>query len=318
MKIAINIQAQENVTWPQWLALARAVEAAGLDGLYTSDHYQSVRDPASGGFDAWTAVAGIAACTERLRLGTLVTPVTFRSPALLAKIVTTVDHISDGRVDVGLGIGWHEREHHANGFPFPTAPERLQILAEQLQILERAWSGEPYSHDGSHYRIAAGRAAPRPVQRPHPPLIIGGNARHGTLALAARWADEYNTSYVTPAEAKRRRERWHAACAAAGRAPAPFSVMTGVVVAETDDEVQQQLDKLHRAWAPDENRETFLSAFGRRHIIGDLDAIRRELDAFADAGVSRILLGMDASDLSTIELLGRLNTPANQDEVGAL
>lgn len=192
VRVSLMIEGQEGVSWEQWVALARAAEESGLEGLFRSDHYAGLMgEEARGSLDAWTQIAALAAVTERLRLGTMVSPVTFRHPSLLAKAVVTADHVSGGRVELGLGAGWNVREHAAYGFPFPDLPERLELLEEQVEIVVRSWTEEEVSFSGRHYRLDALRAEPKPVQRPRPRLIIGGAARPRTARLAARWADEY-------------------------------------------------------------------------------------------------------------------------------
>jgi hypothetical protein len=181
------IEGQEGVTWDEWLALADACEDAGLEGLFRSDHYTSVFGALDrGSLDAWTTPAGIAAHTERIRLGTMVSPATFRHPSALARAAATVDHISGGRVELGLGAGWYELEHRAHGFEFPEHGERVEIFAEQLEIIHRQWTEEAFDFTGRHYRLEDCRALPKPVQRPRPPLIVGGTARSGTLEPAVR------------------------------------------------------------------------------------------------------------------------------------
>src|SRR5215218_9507710 len=196
MRVCLMIEGQEDVTWDQWLALARACEEHGLEGLFRSDHYESVMGMRErGSLDAWTA---LAARTSRIRLGTLVSPATFRHPSVLAKSVVTVDHVSGGRVELGLGAGWHEGEHRSYGFVFPPTPVRMERLAEQLEIVTRSWTEDAFSFSGRHYQVQDLRALPKPVQRP-PTLLVGGAAGPKSLALAARYADEYNTTGAAPA-----------------------------------------------------------------------------------------------------------------------
>jgi alkanesulfonate monooxygenase SsuD/methylene tetrahydromethanopterin reductase-like flavin-dependent oxidoreductase (luciferase family) len=157
------VEGQEGATWDEWLALARACEDAGLEALFRSDHYLSVQDhPERGSLDAWATLAALAHATERIRLGTLVSPATFRHPSVLAKMVVTADHISRGRVELGIGAGWHEPEHRAYGFPFPPDATRLEMLEEQLQIVRRSWEPGPFDFEGRHYRVRGLDALPKP------------------------------------------------------------------------------------------------------------------------------------------------------------
>ncbi len=201
MDICLMIEGQEGVTWDQWVALARACEEHGFEGLFRSDHYLAfARQSERGALDPWATISALAAVTDRIRLGTMVSPVTFRHPANLAKMVVTADHVSGGRVELGMGAGWFEAEHRAFGFPFPDARERMDMLAEQVEIVHGLWGGEGdvFSFAGKHYRLDACPALPRPHQNPHPPLIMGGGAGPRSATLAAQWADEYDIVYVDP------------------------------------------------------------------------------------------------------------------------
>jgi F420-dependent oxidoreductase-like protein len=226
MRVCLMIEGQEGVTWEQWRALAATAEEGGFEALFRSDHYESLAGPPNrGSLDAWSTICALAERTTTLRLGTLVSPVTFRHPSVLARTVVTADHVSNGRVELGIGAGWHEREHRSFGFPFDTTRARFDRLAEQVEIVHRSWEPEPFDFDGRFYRLEHADAQPKPVQRPHPNLIIGGRAGPRAAALAARWADEYNTAFPTAEEAAERRERIAAACAERGRDPITFSAM---------------------------------------------------------------------------------------------
>jgi alkanesulfonate monooxygenase SsuD/methylene tetrahydromethanopterin reductase-like flavin-dependent oxidoreductase (luciferase family) len=169
MRVCLMVEGQESVSWDEWVAVARAAEAHELDGLFRSDHYVSVVNRFErSSLDAWITLAGLAAVTTTLRLGTLVSPATFRHPSVLAKSVVTVDHISGGRVELGIGAGWHEPEHTRLGFPFPPTRERIDTLAEQLEVIHRSWEEGPFSFEGEHYRLIEADPQPKPVQRPRP------------------------------------------------------------------------------------------------------------------------------------------------------
>src|SRR6266850_91968 len=175
MRVALMIEGQEGVSWEQWCALADACEQHGVDTLFRSDHYISqANEIGNVAHDAWTTLAGLAARTSTLRFGTLVSPATFRLPGLLANVAATVDHISGGRIELGLGAGWMEREHRAYGFPFPETSVRLEMFAEQLEIVHRLWTEDRVDFRGRHYTLEDAPAQPKPVQEPHPPLLVGG------------------------------------------------------------------------------------------------------------------------------------------------
>ena len=207
MRVCLMVEGQEDVTWEQWVTLAQACEEAGLEGLFRSDHYFTVQGhPSRGALDVWATLAALGHVTEHLRLGTLVSPVTFRHPSVLAKMVVTADHVSGGRVELGIGAGWHEPEHGAYGFPFPPTATRLEMLEEQLEIIRRSWEPGPFDFDGRHYRLHGCDARPKPVQTPHPNVIVGGSGGRRSIALAARWAHEYNTVFPSPDVCRERRE----------------------------------------------------------------------------------------------------------------
>jgi alkanesulfonate monooxygenase SsuD/methylene tetrahydromethanopterin reductase-like flavin-dependent oxidoreductase (luciferase family) len=219
------IEGQEGVTWDQWRALAATAEAAGFDALFRSDHYMSLGgEPGGGSLDAWSTINALAALTTTLRLGTLVSPVTFRHPSVIARSVVTADHASGGRVELGLGAGWHEGEHRAFGFPFESMRDRFDRLVEQVEIVHRSWGREPFDFDGRFYRLEGADPLPKPVQDPHPPLLLGGRAGPRAAALAARWADEIA-----------------AACREIGREPIPFSLMSDFWVGLDPDVLVERL-----------------------------------------------------------------------------
>jgi F420-dependent oxidoreductase-like protein len=302
VRVALMIEGQDGVTWPEWVALAQTAERAGIEALFRSDHYSSPSNHGvQGSLDAWTTLAGLAAVTERLRLGTLVSPVTFRHPSLLARSVVTVDHISDGRVELGMGAGWMEIEHEAFGFPFPSYDERIADLAEQVEIVHREWTEETFDFEGRHYRLRDARSLPKPVQKPHPPLIIGGAGKRRSIEIAARWADEYNGFYVGPDFFRELRPRLDEALSAAGREPGsvPLSLMAGVAVAPDEAGVRDRL----RAIGGADRGDSFLAGTTEQ-VVERL----RELEA---AGVERVMLQhLDHEDLETVELIGREIAPA--------
>ena len=285
MDVCLMIEGQEGVTWEQWLALARAAEDAGLGGLFRSDHYRSiVRGEPAGSLDAWATLAALAACTERIRLGTMVSPVTFRHASVLAKNVVTVDHVSGGRVELGIGAGWYEAEHTSYGFPFGTQRDRLDELDGQLAEITRQWT-------------QAGDVRPRPVQRPRPPIIVGGSAKPRTVDAAVRHADEYNTTFPSVDEARVRARVVAEAARAAGRSPLRFSMMTGCVVGRDDVEVRERV----AAW-----RDVTRGA-SEPPICGTVDQVAAHLREYEAAGVERAMLQhLVHEDVDMVPLLGEV------------
>src|SRR3954454_1787151 len=241
------IEGQEGVAWADWVALAQACERLGFDALFRSDHYLSVSGHGDrGSLDTWGTVSGLSAGRQTLRLGTLVSPATFRHPSVLAKAVVTADHISRDRVELGIGTGWLEAEHTSYGFPFPPMGDRMAILSEQLEIIDRQWTERTFDFAGKHYRIEGLDARPKPVQRPHPPLIVGGAAGPRSARLAAKWADEYNTVFVTPEQARERRRALDDACHNEDRDPRTlrFSMMNGFLVGADRDDLRARAHRL--------------------------------------------------------------------------
>ena len=282
------VEGQEGVSWDQWVALAEACEQHGIEAMFRSDHYLSIAAPRERvATDAWTLLGALAARTEKLRLGTLVSPVTFRHPAVVAKAAATVDHVSKGRVEVGMGAGWNVPEHDKFGFPFPETSERVRILAEHVERVDHLLREDPLT-----------------AQQPRPPLIIGGAARSGTTAPAARFADEYNTVGVDPAEAARRRKRLDEACEREGRDPATlrFSLMTPFLLDR--DHARRFVERFPSAGSADE----LFDELARRGLAGDLVAGLREFEA---VGVERVMLQhVVHEDLDVVATIGREIVPA--------
>jgi F420-dependent oxidoreductase-like protein len=312
MRVCLMIEGQEGVTWEQWHTLGREVEDSGLEGLFRSDHYAGLMgDETRGSLDAWTQIAALGALTSRIRLGTLVSPITFRHPSLLAKAVVTADHVSGGRVELGIGAGWHAREHSAYGFRFPDLPERLDRLEEQLELVVRQWTEHDVSHDGRHYRLESLEAVPKPVQRPRPPVIVGGSAQPRTARLAARFADEYNTSFATLEQCVERRARVLQACAEAGREPLVFSLMTGCVVAADRAELRERVLRLMERMRIEGDADDFIRERGDVMILGTVEEVVARLHALEEAGVERIFLQhLVHDDIEMVHLLGAEVVPA--------
>jgi alkanesulfonate monooxygenase SsuD/methylene tetrahydromethanopterin reductase-like flavin-dependent oxidoreductase (luciferase family) len=288
MRLALMIEGQEGVSWEQWLALAAACEAHGVEALFRSDHYLSGVDGSRAALDAWAVIPALAARTGRLELGTLVSPVTFRHPAVLANASATAYEISGGRVTLGMGTGWMDAEHEAFGFPFPEMKTRVLWLAEQIEAVRRLWGEEP-----------------------HPRLIVGGSGLSGTIGPAARWADEYNTIFVPPEECARRREKLARACEDAGRGPIPLSLMTACAIgrdeAEARERIARRLARAGQTLDPDEYKATR----GDAAVLGTLEEAAERLRRYEEAGVERVMLQhLDHADLDMVELIGRELAPA--------
>jgi alkanesulfonate monooxygenase len=301
MQLRIFTEPQQGATYDQLLAVARATEDGGFDGFFRSDHYMAIwGEGLPGPTDAWVMFAGLARETTRIRLGTLVTPVTFRHPGALAISVAQVDAMSGGRVELGLGTGWYEAEHAAYGIPFPPFGERFERLEEQVDILLGLWQtpvGRRFNHTGRHYTLTDSPALPKPVQSPHPPLIIGGMGPRRTPDLAARSADEFNVPPFTATDrALEQIQRVREACGRIGRDPGTlrYSASLTVCCGRDDPEVAR------RAAAIGQD----LSALSTSGLAGTPEQIVDRLGVYAQAGASRNYLQvLDLGDLAHIELL---------------
>jgi F420-dependent oxidoreductase-like protein len=310
VRVALMIEGQEDVTWEDWVALAQACERNGFEALFRSDHYISVDDFRDrGSLDAWGTVTALAATTRTLRLGTLVSPASFRHPSVVAKLVTTADHVSGGRVELGLGTGWWESEHTAYGFPFGPMGARMDVLAEQLEIVRSQWAEGAFSFHGAHYTLEDLDARPKPVQFPHPPLIVGGAAGPRSAALAARWATEYNTVFPDVAEARQRHDNVMAACEKAGRDPATmgFSMMNGLLIGADEAELRRRGEALAE-WR---RRPTDLDALRATWVAGTTGEVIMRLREYEEAGVQRVMLQhLLHRDLEVLDLIGHEVIPA--------
>ncbi|WP_066939342.1 LLM class F420-dependent oxidoreductase [Microtetraspora fusca] len=297
MKLRIFTEPQEGVTYDELLAVAQATERLGFDAFFRSDHYLRIRpgDPGAGSSDAWVTLAGLARETSRIRLGTLVTPVTFRLPGPLAISVAQVDQMSGGRVELGLGTGWFEAEHTAYGIPFPPVSERFDRFEEQLEIITGLWGAtKPYSFEGAHYRLEESPGLPKPVQRPRPPIIIGGGGPRRTPRLAARFADEFNLPFRTLDETRQAFGRVREACEAAGRESMVYSAAQTVCVGRDEAEIAR------RAAAMDLDVAS-LRAGG---LAGTPAEVVEKIGRFAEIGAERMYLQiLDPTDLDHLELI---------------
>ena len=306
---------QQGLTYQEILDAARAAEMAGLESFFRSDHYASFPgaddQPTT---DAWATLAGLARDTERIGIGALVSPVTFRLPGPFAKLVATVDEMSGGRVEVGMGAGWNDLEHAQLGIPFPPLGERFTMLEEAVAIVHGLWT-EPdgWRFDGKYWQVEGSLFRTRPERngRRHPPILLGGRGGPRLARLAARYGDEFNLTSASPADAREAFARVDAACEAIGRDPAEvtYSAMTGVLIAETPAELRDRIAQLLEITDSDgrTDPEAWLAARRSRWIIGTLDEAGERIRAFAEAGAARLMLqDFLPRDLDMIRLMGEL------------
>jgi F420-dependent oxidoreductase-like protein len=300
MQLRIFTEPQQGADYGTLLSVARATEQLGFDAFFRSDHYLSIGGPGlPGPTDAWITLAGLARETSRIRLGTLMSPVTFRCPGPLAIAVAQVDQMSGGRVELGLGTGWYEEEHTAYGIPFPPLAERFSRLEEQLEIITGLWGteqGGTFSFGGSHYTLTSSPALPKPAQRPRPPVLVGGDGQHRTPRLAARFADEYNIPFATVEASSAAFGRVRQACQEAGRDPGSLVYSAAQTVCCGRDEAElarraeatgQQVDELRR-----------------NGMAGSPAQVVDKLGQFSMIGAGRIYLQvLDLHDLGHLELI---------------
>jgi F420-dependent oxidoreductase-like protein len=314
MRLALMTEPQQGLSYDEVLAAARAAEEAGLEAFFRSDHFASFPGPEGlPTTEAWSTLAGIARETRTIRIGSLVSPVTFRIPGVLAKQVATVDEMSSGRVELGMGAGWNDEEHAQLGIPFPDLGERYDRFEEAVAIVHGLWT-EPdgWGFDGAHWRVEGARFAPRPAdgQRRHPNLILGGDGGPRLSRLVARFADEFNLVSASPDKAGPAYERIDRACEAVGRDPAEVtrSAMTGVLIAETEDDLRSRVRaQLEMLGSRDDDADAWLADRRRRWIMGTLDEAGERVAALAAAGVQRIMLqDFLPRDLDMVRLMPRL------------
>jgi F420-dependent oxidoreductase-like protein len=317
MRFALMTEPQQGIDYQETLAIAQAAEAAGLEGFFRSDHYTSF--PGASGLhttDAWATLAGLARETKRIQLGTLVSPVTFRIPGELAKIVATVDEMSGGRVEVGVGAGWNDDEHAELGLPFPDIKTRVDQMEEELIILRGLWD-EPdgWTFEGVHWQVRGSLfrprydgSAPRADGRRRPNIIVGGTGKPRSLRIAARYADEYNASGSSPEEVAVINRDLDAACRDVGRDPKTItrSVMAGVLIGRDEADLaareQAQLDMVGETVGSE-----WLAARRGRWVTGTFVDARAMVQRFADAGAERLMFqDFIPRDLEHVALMGEL------------
>lgn len=308
MRFRIFTEPQEGATYDDQLAVARLAEELGFDAYFRSDHYISffAGDGMPGPTDAWTTLAGLARDTTSLRLGTLVSPVTFRLPGPLAIAVAQIDAMSGGRVELGLGAGWNDREHAAYGIPFPPTGERFDRLEEQLAIVTGLWStpaGGRFSYTGAHYSIDDSPALPKPVQRGGPPIVIGGFGAKRTPQLAARYASEFNVAFAPPDAFPEIVGRVTAACEAIGRDPEslPTSIANTVVCGADEAEVGRRAANIGRD----------VATARLAHLAGTPAEVVDRIGEYAGHGATTVYFQvLDLHDLDHLRLLAQEVVPA--------
>ena len=296
LEIAIMIEGQNGLTWRTWQNIAAAVEELGFTGLYRSDHFTNADGPDKDSLECWTSLTWLASHTQRIEFGPLVSPVSVRNPALTARMAAAVDDLSGGRLTLGLGAGWQEREHHVFGFDLLDVKARFARFHEGLEVITRLLkSDQPANFDGQYYQLRDASLLPRPQRPGGPPLLVGGNGEKRTLRLAARDADEWNAVFQAPEGFKRLSIKLDEWLEDEGRKPEAVrrSMMTGIRFAQTRKGLEE---KLHGRTA-EELR-------GRGMIVGVGEDVQEQLIELEQAGVQRVMLQwMDLDDIDGLEAL---------------
>lgn len=305
IEVAIMVEGQNGLTWPRWQRLAQAVEALGFVGLYRSDHYTNAQPPDKDSLELWVSLTWLASHTKRIEFGPLVSPVSFRQPTMTVRMATAVDDLSNGRLTLGVGAGWQEREHNNYGWDLLDVGARMDRFEEGLEVMTRLLnSDEPIGYEGAYYRVQDGVALPRPQRPGGPPILIGGNGRKRTLPLTAKYADEWNGVFIPPTTYAELSSLLDELLAEYGRSPSEVrrSLMTGCVFGETAAVAESRLQQIYKR-TPAQAQEMGL-------VVGDGNAIVEQLGRYASAGVQRIMLQwLDLDDLDGLEKMATAVLP---------
>ncbi|HEX6290651.1 MAG TPA: TIGR03560 family F420-dependent LLM class oxidoreductase [Herpetosiphonaceae bacterium] len=298
LEVALMLEGQNGLNWPRWQRIARAAEDLGFAGLYRSDHFTNSNPPDIDSLELWVSLTWLASHTQRIEFGPLVAPVSFRHPVIMARMASAVDDLSGGRLTLGMGTGWQEREHRNFGFELLELPQRFARFEEALDVTTRLLHGdEPVSFAGNFYRLHEAILLPRPQRPGGPPILIGGNGPRRTLPLVARYAREWNALFISPARFAELNARLDALLHEQSRQPSEVrrSLMTNVVFGRDDAEVQRKL-----------NGRDAAELRGRGVLVGTGAEVVEQLGRLAEAGVQRVMLQwLDLDDLDGIETLAR-------------
>ncbi|RME45655.1 MAG: TIGR03560 family F420-dependent LLM class oxidoreductase [Chloroflexi bacterium] len=304
MDIAIMIEGQNGLNWPRWQRIVRAVEDLGFAGLYRSDHYTNANPPDLDSLELWVSLTWLAANTQRIEFGPLVSPVSFRHPTMTARMAAAVDDLSGGRLTLGVGAGWQEREHRNYGWELLDIPERFRRFEEGLEVITRLLrSDQPVDFNGRHFRLHEAILLPRPQRPGGPPILVGGNGRRRTLPLAARYADAWNAVYLPADRFVALNAVLDELLVANGRPPGDVhrSLMTGLIFGRDTADVQRKLDARGR---------TAAQMRGLGVIVGMGAEVVEQLGTLAEAGVQRVMLQwLDLDDLDGLEALAHAVLP---------
>lgn len=308
------IEGQEGLTWERWFRIAERVESLGLDSLWRSDHFVSLMGhPERPALECWTSLTALAQQSRRIGFGPLVSPMTFRHPALLARMAAAVDGLADGRLVLGVGAGWNEGEHQMFGIPMPPVKERMDRLEEGIAVIKALWTGGPVDLDGRYYPLRRAVALPRPVQRPGPSLLVGGDGEIRLLRIVARYADEWNSHAPGPDAYRVKLARLEEHCKAVGRDPADIrrSWMGGVLIGRDERDLLDKgrwLQSFLAALAEVAPDDTPQALKRRSWLVGTPDQVASQLKAWSAAGVDRVMFQYyNLDDMDGLALLAEVN-----------
>jgi F420-dependent oxidoreductase-like protein len=298
LEVAIMIEGQDGLNWPRWQRVAKAVEELGFAGLYRSDHYTNATAPDKDSLELWVSLTWLASHTSRIQFGPLVSPVSFRHPTMTARMASAVDDLSDGRLTLGMGAGWQEREHEHYGRDLLAVPERFARFEEGLEVITRLLQQDaPTAFDGNYYRLREAVLLPRPARPNGPPILIGGNGPKLTLPLVARYGDEWNGVYINAHKFAELNGRLDRLLLEQGRQPSTVrrSLMVGTLFGRTPAEMDRRLDQI----AARRGRHCSVAELRDNGMVaGTGDEIREQLAGYTAAGVQEIMLQwLDLDDL---------------------
>ncbi|MGE5123099.1 MAG: TIGR03560 family F420-dependent LLM class oxidoreductase [Acidobacteriaceae bacterium] len=301
IEIAIMIEGQNGLNWKRWQRIAATVESCGYTGLFRSDHYTNRNPPDLDALECWVSLTWLAAHTRRIEFGPLVTPTSFRHPSHTARMAAAVDDLSGGRLTLGIGAGWQEREHALFGWDLLSLDERFRRFEEGLEVVSRLLhSDEPVDFHGKYYQVNGGILLPRPERPGGPPILVGGNGLHRTLPLAARFAGEWNSLLITPTEFTRLNTRLDGYIRAEGRQPTDVrrSLMTGCIFGVSHEEVERRVNRRTNGQGSSSDLRQ------RGLVVGTAEEIVEQCQELARAGVQRVMLQwLDLDDISGLETM---------------
>lgn len=304
IELAIMIEGQNGLNWPRWKRIVSAVEELGFVGLYRSDHFTNANPPDKDSLELWVSLTWLASHTQRIEFGPLVTPLSFRHPALTARMAAAVDDLSGGRLTLGLGAGWQEREHRAFGFDLLDLRSRMERFTEGVEVISLLLNcDQPVDFAGKYFQLRRAILLPRPARPGGPPILIGGSGLKRTLPLAARFAAQWNCIQLTPAQFRQVNQHLDELLHQVGRHPGAVrrTMMTGCIFAPDEAQLARKVaDRTRGERTADDLRQ-------RGAIVGTAPQIREQLTRLEEAGVQRVMLQwLDLDDIQGLEALAKL------------